>query len=381
MNSLHLCSSEAWGGLELYACTIMDELRRRGLGVLGVCTAGSKAEEYLASRHVRTISFPSAHTLSLKNIRFLRRLITEEEIDVVHTHFHKDVSTASLALRTDRRRRFLLSIYMGVVKKMDPYHRFIYDRVDALFTSSRRLAALLPERYPVSRSKVHYIPYGRDLEQYRTDFATRQKIRASLGCAGNDLLVGTMVRIDPGKGVMDFAKSISYVQKASLRPVKYCIVGEPTRRAHHRQGESPFESHCEEYLREIERFIEEQGLRETVLLTGYQNDSIGYLSAMDLFVFPSRDELYSLAVLDAMAMGLPVVAAAAGGNVDQVEAGETGFLFPVGDSRSMAEYILLYARSENLRLAHGTKGREFVREQHAMDRSINDLLEFYGTKS
>lgn len=381
MKSLHLCSSEAWGGLELYACTIMVELQHRGVDILAICAAGSKAQEYLASRGLRTASFPSKHALSIKNIRFIRRLIDDGHIDVVHAHFHKDVAPASLALVSVRGKTFLLSVYMGVVKKMDPYHRFIYSRIDAIFTSSRRLAALLPERYPVPRSKVHYMPYGRDIGQYRQDPVKRKAIRQSLGCTEEELLVGTMVRIDPGKGVMDFAKSILYVQETARRSIKYCIVGEPTRLAHQRPGESPFESHCVEYLREIERYINQNGLQETIKLTGYQNDSVGFLSAMDLFVFPSRDELYSLAVLDAMAMGLPVIAAAAGGNVDQVQAGETGYLYPVGDGRSMAGYILLYAGSEELRRAHGEKGREFVREYHSMDRSMAELLEFYKVQS
>jgi glycosyltransferase involved in cell wall biosynthesis len=381
MKALHLCTSEAWGGLELYACTIMAELQKRGVDVVGICAAKSKAEEFLSDHGVRTASFPSQRLLSLQNIRFLHQLISSEHIDVVHAHFHKDVGPASITLTADRSKIFLLSVYMGVVKKMDPYHRFIYSRTDAIFTSSRRLAVLLPERYPVPSSKIHYLPYGRKIENYRTDPATRARIRQSFGCAEHDLLAGTMVRIDPGKGVMDFAKSISYVLESSKRPIKYCIVGEPTRRAHQRPDESPYEAHCLAYLREIERFIREQGLQEKILLTGFQNDSVGFLSAMDLFVFPSRDELYSLAVLDAMAMGLPVIAAAAGGNVDQVQAGQTGYLFPVGDIRSMAEYILLYAGSDELRRVHGEKGRDFVREHHSMDNSINELLGYYTMKS
>jgi len=381
MNSLHLCTSEAWGGLELYACTIMAELSRRGTGVAAVTAPRSKASEFLTRAGVRTLSFPSGQPLSLANARYLRGLVKEEGFNVVHAHFHRDVAAASLGLRSDRSTRFLLSVYMGVVKKTDPYHRFINRRLDAVLTSSRRLAAMLPGRYALPASIVHYLPYGRDISAYRSDPAKRAGIRRSLGCGEDDLLVGTMVRIDPGKGVIDFIRSLELVREKIPSGVKYCVVGEPTRKSRQTEGESPFEPHCEEYLREIEGYIQSRGMQNSVALAGFQADGIGYLSAMDIFVFPSRDELYSLAVLDAMAMGLPVIAAAAGGNVDQVAAGESGYLYPVGDSRSLAEYILLYARSGDIRKAHGSAGRQFVFENHSMDRSIAELLELYRSVS
>ena len=305
-------------------------------------------------------------------------MLKVERVDVVHVHFHKDIWSPSIAMRHDPRKKLFLSIYMGVTAKNDILHRWIYDRVDAIFTSSDELHARLPSLYPVSSEKIHFIPYGRRLDSYHRVQSRRSEIRRQLSIGDNDILVGTMVRIDPGKGVLDFIKSILYLDQAHEKSVKYVVVGEPTRRAVHRPNESAFERRCEEYLEEIKTFIDDHQLSARMSLTGYLEDLVGYLSAFDIFVFPSRDELYSLVVLDAMSMNLPVVAARAGGNILQVQDGKTGALYEVGNSRELAEKLRPYVRDPALRNEHGLAGRRFVEQRHSMQSTVDQILSFYG---
>ena len=198
-----------------------------------------------------------------------------------------------------------------------------------------------------------------------------------MGVREGELLVGTMVRIDPGKGALDFAKSILYLDETAARRVKYVIVGEPTRKARRKSDESPFERHCEEYLDSIRAFIASKHLEESIILPGFQSDLIGYLSAMDIFVFPSRDELYSLVVLDAMCMGLPVIAARAGGNMWQIREGSSGMLYDVGDSKDLAVKLTPYIRDSDLRKEHGNMARRFVEEHHSMRETVKQVLWLY----
>jgi len=377
LSCLHFCTSDAWGGLELYSCTLMKELRNAGCAVAAVCSPHSKVEQYLKDAGIETINLPSNRTLSLRSLRMLASTMQTCSTDVVHVHFHKDIWLASSALRSDVRRRLFLSIYMGVPKKNDPLHRYIYRRVDGVFTSSLELNRRLPGLYPISSEKIHYLPYGRDVKEYLRDEEKRREIRNMYGVEENDVLVGTMVRIDPGKSVMDFARSYMYIDAKLRDRVKYLIIGEPTRKGHAREHESPFEAHCEAYLRELQAFIDAEGFGDRVLLAGFQRDLIGYLSALDIFVFPSRDELYSLAVLDAMCLGLPVVAARAGGTIDQVEDGSSGSFYGVGNSVEAAQKISQYVSHPELRVQHGTNGRNFVLRHHDMKGTIRQLLEFY----
>ena len=375
--SLHFCTSDSWGGLELYACTLMAELKKAGCEVFAICKSKSKVESFLIVKHIGYTHLPSYATVSLASVRFIKSLIFRQDIQVLHVHFHKDVWPASLALLGDKERKLFLSIYMGVPRKNDIFHRLIYSRVDALFTSSEELNKRLPSLYPVPRSKIHFLPYGRSLENYRRDEAKRLEIRSKYGVRPHDILVGTMTRIDPGKGVIDFARSFAYIDGSLREKTKFMIVGEPTRKGRVKTGESPYEPACEEYLRQLKKFISEEGFSEKISLTGFQDDLIGYLSAFDVLVFPSRDELYSLVVLDAMCMGLPVVAARSGGNVRQVTDGVNGLLYEVANSEDLAKKVELYLRRPTLRKQHAGKARQFVQDSHSMENTVRSLIEFY----
>ncbi len=380
LRTLHLCNSDAWGGLELYACTLMAELAKAGIGVLAICRPRSKAASFLTERGVEVLHLPNSRRISPAGIGYLRRLVAERGIDAVHVHYHSDVWLASLALRSDPVRRLILSIYMGVPPKRDPIHRFIYARVDSIITSSADLSSRLPDLYAVPRSRVFLVPYGRVLEEYRRDESRRSSIRELQGVGPADILVGTMLRIDPGKGVMDFAESFLYIDPVLRSRVTYMIVGEPTRKGRAATRGSPFEERCEAYLRSIQTFIAAQGLTQQVRMVGYQDDRIGYLSAMDAFVFPSRDELFSLVVLDAMGMELPVIAAAAGGNVAQVEDGATGLLYNVADSRDLASKISRCLSEPGLGRRLGQSARARVEEVHDMKKTIGRLVEIYSNR-
>ena len=377
---IHFCTSKAWGGLELYACTLMLELKNAGCTVFGVCTRNSKIDQFLSEHNIRAIYLPSQSVVSPKSISVLRSTIRDNNVEVLHVHFHKDIWNASLAVRDDEQKKLFLSIYMGVTKKNDFLHRYIYKRVDAIFTSSLVLNELLPELYPVSPDKIHFLPYGRYIDHYEHDEIKRTEVRAKYGIMRDEILVGTMVRIDPGKGAMDFARSFSYIDPKLRSNIKFLIVGEPTRKGRAKPNESQFEEHCEAYRRELEAYIAAEKLSDRILLAGFQNDLVGYLSAMDIFVFPSRDELYSLVVLDAMCMGLPVVAARAGGNLRQIDEGANGLLYDVADSKDLAAKLIQYVQHPSLRKRHGETARAFVEHRHSMTNTITQLLQFYQSK-
>jgi glycosyltransferase involved in cell wall biosynthesis len=355
----------------------MAELNKSGCTVVGVCKPGSKVDQFLKTSNVQCEYLPSYHKLSFASIQFVKFLLKKYDVENVHVHFHKDIWVPSIALRNDSQRKLFLSIYMGVNSKNDIFHRWIYGRVNALFSSSEEMNSRLHTLYPVPKEKIVFLPYGRRLEQYHVDQARRTALRKQLQVKEDEILVGTMLRIDPGKGVMDFARSFLYLDKELQRNVKYVIIGEPTRKGNVKPGESPYEPHCEAYLRQLEAYIVDEGFSERIILLGYQERLTDYIGAMDVFVFPSPDELYSLVVLDAMAMGLPVVAARAGGNLRQINDGINGSLYEVGDSRDLAKKLAGYIANPGLRKQHGTAGHTFVEEKHDMNATLNKLLQFY----
>src|SRR5258708_721448 len=141
----------------MYASTLMAELRNAGCNVVAVCRMQSPLGDFLRSNGVPCRDLPDAKKISPSSIRFLRSTIASERCDNIHVHFHRDIWVASLALRNDTGRKLFASIYMGVTPKNDPFHRWIYKRVDGFFTSSRVLNERLPSLYPVPPGKIHLL--------------------------------------------------------------------------------------------------------------------------------------------------------------------------------------------------------------------------------
>jgi glycosyltransferase involved in cell wall biosynthesis len=354
----------------------MIELQRAGSKVIAVCAQGSRIESMLTEHGVDCRSFPGRSKLSPASIMYLRRLLAAENVESVHVHFHRDIWIPSIAMRNDASRKLFLSIYMGVSKKNDPFHRWIYGRVDAIFTSSEALNDRLPSLYPVPKQKIHFLPYGRDIDLYRVDPSKRKAIRASLGVREDEILIGTMVRIDPGKGALDFARSILYLDPRFAQRVRYAVIGEPTRKAHPVAGESPYEKNAEEYLAAIQELVRKESLEQRVLLPGFQADLVGTLSALDIFV-SSRDEIFARDPRRNVPR-TPLIRRTA--DDMQIKDGVSGLLYEVGNSEDLAAKLGRYLEVPELRVKHGAAAKEFVIQRHSMQHTIRELLSWYDSK-
>jgi glycosyltransferase involved in cell wall biosynthesis len=98
---------------------------------------------------------------------------------------------------------------------------------------------------------------------------------------------------------------------------------------------------------------------------------------MDVFAFPAILEGTSNAILEAMASGLPVIAADSGGNRELVVEGETGFLFPVGDEQGMGELIVDLMQDGDKRCAMGLAARQRVEERFTVQQMVADMERVY----
>jgi glycosyltransferase involved in cell wall biosynthesis len=126
------------------------------------------------------------------------------------------------------------------------------------------------------------------------------------------------------------------------------------------------------YRRELEQMVDAAGLRDHVVFTGWRSDALPILTTMDFLIHPSLAEGFGRAVLEAMALGLPVVASAVGGLREIIRDGENGFLVTPGDSATLADRIIRLARERELRERFG---REARREVYANYLIADKMLE------
>lgn len=119
---------------------------------------------------------------------------------------------------------------------------------------------------------------------------------------------------------------------------------------------------------ELERQINRFGLQRHFILAGFRSDVTRFLPHLDLLAMPSFTEGLPVALLEAFAAGLPVVASAVGGIPEVVEEGVNGYLVPSGDAAALARRILdLAARPKDFRAVLGTAGQQRVRDDFSLE--------------
>jgi glycosyltransferase involved in cell wall biosynthesis len=123
----------------------------------------------------------------------------------------------------------------------------------------------------------------------------------------------------------------------------------------------------------VEQRARALGIPEHVLITGFQRDVRPFVAAADTMVLTSFAEALSLAALEAMAMGKPVVHSDVGGAGEIIRPGHEGFLFPVGDTPALVEHLSVLADAR-MRQPMGANARERV-EAQLSERAMVDRYE------
>ena len=123
--------------------------------------------------------------------------------------------------------------------------------------------------------------------------------------------------------------------------------------------------------------IRDHDLSERVLLTGFRRDAPRYMASMDLAVHPSLSDSFPQALIEAMAVGTPVIATNVGGIPEIVSHNLTGVLVPPGDASPLARAILDLYRDPQRRQMLGKAGMKTVRQRFTLDAMITQQLRLY----
>jgi glycosyltransferase involved in cell wall biosynthesis len=212
-------------------------------------------------------------------------------------------------------------------------------------------------RVPPSRGVVIYD--GIDLPPLRPQ--GREELRAELGIPADGLLIGMVARVSPQKDYGTLVRAA--IPVTALHPeLCFLIVGDHESTELYRQ-----------HYGEVKAQLEETGMAGFFLFTGHQHDVSRFLMGMDGFVLSTHFEGLPLAVLEAMAYGLPVIATSVGGIPELVAGGVTGLLFPEKDDAALGRHLLALVENPALRAELGAAGRQRV-EQHFTRRHSGDAL-------
>ncbi|HMM25303.1 glycosyltransferase [Pseudoxanthomonas sp.] len=343
MEIVHVVENLDRGGLERTVVDLIASQRDAGHECRVICLfkLGLLARELLASG-VRVDACGKRPGLDLRALRRARALIRQSPDAVIHTHnamAHYYAVLASLGLPVKCR----INTRHGMGgRTRSGRQEWLYrqslrgtDYAVAVCEAARqRFAAdgMRPRRALLS------VPNGIRLERFRpADDVARQSLVAELELPTGSRIIGTVGRLQPVKDhallLRAFAKVRVQVPEAAL-----VIVGDGPLRA------------------ALEAQAEQAGLSDTVRFMGDRHDVPRLLTGMEVFALTSTSEGYSVALLEACASSLPIVATDVGGNREIVRHGINGRLVPSGDTAAIATALIALLRGGEQAAAMGRAG-------------------------
>lgn len=311
------------GGAETVFANVCTGLQQRGHDVHCLVAPGSWLPDEMRRRGFTPIPLVSHGAFDVALLRLLHRTIREHRIDIVHAHLFEGALYSALAARlagvpcvatlhgqVDLKR----GGRRGAIK------RWLFSRtVSALAVVSDALGRELAPLLSLPPARLHTIPNG-VLRRTAVPVTAPRAGEAPSPPAGGVRRLIAIGNIRQPKGYPVLLDALHRLRQSVPR-VHLDIVGEPDRHG---------------LYDALQEQVSSLGLSDAVTFHGFLADPLPLLSRADVFVLASSQEGFSLATIEAMLAGIPVVATRSGGPEEILRHGETGLLVPVGQPPALA---------------------------------------------
>ena len=242
--------------------------------------------------------------------------------------------------------------------KRDLIRYVVYRLTTSVIVVSQFLKKIMEHKYSLYSSRVSFIRNGIDTDFYSPDEYERKKYRVDLGFQTQDVVIGFSGRLDPVKNLILLMQVFGEVRKRNPR-FKLLLI-----------GDGPERTNLEEHSREY-------GLENVVLFVGNQSNVRPFLRVLDVFMLTSVREQMPMSMLEAMSVGVPVVASSVGEIPYMLDNQQAGFVCDLSQGTQPFGEALMALGEDQDRRRRGRSARELVLErfqEHDMIRSYWDLL-------
>jgi glycosyltransferase involved in cell wall biosynthesis len=369
---LQLTSAPAMGGIENQILYFLQRYDRERFIVDVACgrsTEGALSDKFLETDTKLILCRWSSYVVPF--VWRLLRLLRRERYDVVHARLSEVSGAAMLAARlagvpiriasyehTKTRWRnpgILNHLAVGVLQWMTSrWATTIIGDAEVCLDTYHPNWRQHPEQYQICYD-------GIDIERF-SGTVVSSEVRRELGLPVDSLVVGYVSRFAEVKNHQTFVDVAGRVSK-HFGNVYFLLVGDGTLRP------------------QIETEVANRGLRNRFVFTGTRHDVPRMLATMDVFVMPSLDEGFGLAVAEAQMCGLPVVASDIPGIREALCPSMHKFCRHSLDSAGMAEQVISLLEDPELRNKLGSEAREYVSSRFSMNRTVKQLESVYHSGS
>ena len=321
---LHIIDTTGPGGAEtvfidLATCLPKDKYR----SVVVIRGKGWVFDE-LCRRGITPVLLDAKGSFNWRYLLALRKIIKRKRVDLIQSHLlGSNVYCALAGLLT---RKPVITTFHGAVDVSET-ERFMALKFALINKGASRIVAVseslrdeITRRTPLNSSKTDVIYNGIDTAAFEREKS--DELRQQFGWSENDIIVGSLGNIRPAKAYDVLLKAAALIKENKLS-YRFVIAGQGKGRLY-------------QQLLEMKSKL---GLNEHVRFLGFNDNPAGFLSNLNLFLLSSSSEGFSIATIQAMAAGLPVIATRSGGPQEIITHNENGYLVGPGDSQQIAHAI------------------------------------------
>jgi glycosyltransferase involved in cell wall biosynthesis len=358
----HVVSAEMWAGAEAQIATLLLELKAAGdVSLSAVVLGEGRLAEKLRAAGIELLCVPNAGGRFLHCYRQARAFLAGRNVDIIHSHKSKENVLAWMLARS-LKIPHLLRTQHGRPEPRTLKDRAVYRleaitaaRVDRYISVSAELAAFLQGR--VAADRIEILRNTIDLRQVASKLSVGQAKRR-LGIEAGAQVIGIAARLAPVKRLDIFLSVAQEVLRE--RPQTVFVIA----------GEGPEEP-------KLRAAACDKGLDTAVRFLGQRDDIYNVLRAYDVLLVTSDNEGLPTVVLEAMALGAPVVARAVGGIPEIIKHGVNGMLVGSASAADLAAACSALLASPSARERMAQKARETA-ELYAPRQNADAVLRLYS---
>ena len=358
MSALFLLSGLQVGGTESKTVKIVNELASRGRQISLAYLQGPEHLLQDISDEVTTTCLQRKGKFSLRALRNLRQFVIDNNIDIIvcMNEYPLLYAAALKLLCGQRNMRVVLAINTTEFKRRrDKFFMVLYSRlirrIDEVVYGCEYQMRLWQERYRLAGVDSRVIYNGVNLEYFNRN-STNGDLREEFAL-NDSFVIGCVGRLDREKNQAALLTVASRINSAMQRCDVILVGAGPV-------------------LEQLRQQAADLGIEDRVHFPGRMKDVRRALKSFDVFVLPSiAVETFSNAVLEAMAMSVPVILSNIAGAPEMVVDGETGYLYEKDDLERLTDLVRKLGHDKNLRAKMGRRARESVEQRFNIKRMFD----------
>jgi len=345
---LQIVGNAIVGGMENYVVRLVERLPRERYGISVLAPFESPFTDRLREFGADVFITQVTDEPSWQSIQLASALIQSRAVDVIQSHLPNAHVLAALAGRLTGR-PVLATVHGRAMTTLD---------IEVQRLAGTHLAVVCRQSFfqalgvGIDPRLVHFVPNGVDVERFRPQHSRSGALRTRFAIDAEAPLVGFVGRLSAEKGPDLFLRAALSI-RAQRPDAHFVLVGEGA------------------MLKQLQVFASRFGIADAVHFAGSQDDMPAVFNELDVVVSSSLSEAMPLAVMEAMASGVPVVACKVGGIPDLVEHGVTGWLAPEGDYDELATRVVDLIVDDALRAAVGKAARARAVGRFALEQSVD----------